>query len=299
MGKRDTGSQIVTVIINTFNDADLLPYAIQSVLRQSHRNFELLIFDNCSTDQTQSVVASISDARIKYVKSKSHVPLSMARNQAMILARGAFVAFLDSDDTWEENKLDAQVKLISSSNHLFVCSNFYRDHGSRGSKPVFEARILRRLLGRTPLELFYPIALSSLLFRTEAIREIGFNNESQIVGDYELTTELARRGSWRMLFDPLVTIADRPESLSNLKSELMVEELFDLAHRLSARNMHSSASYVACRAIEIGFLRLGGSLLTMTGARNAIRIPKFWLHAIAYIAHRLGVIVVARGRLGT
>jgi glycosyltransferase involved in cell wall biosynthesis len=94
-----------TVVIPTYNRAELLPDAIQSVLDQSYKHFELLIVDDHSTDNTRVVVQSFADDRITYIVNQRNKGVSGARNTGIFRAKGEWVAFLDSDDVWLPTKL--------------------------------------------------------------------------------------------------------------------------------------------------------------------------------------------------
>lgn len=101
----------VSVIITTFDRASFLQAAIESVLAQTFKNFELLVLDNSSKDNTKEIVKSFSDRRVKYF---CHKPLNIseARNLGVKKARGKYVAFLDDDDKWLPNKLRDQLRVF-------------------------------------------------------------------------------------------------------------------------------------------------------------------------------------------
>ena len=103
---------LVSVIIPTFNRAELVPRAIKSILGQSYANFECIIVDDASTDNTKKVVSSIKDERIIYLRHQENRHASAARNTGIKNARGEFIAFLDDDDEWLSTKLEKQVSLI-------------------------------------------------------------------------------------------------------------------------------------------------------------------------------------------
>jgi len=104
----------ISAIITTFNRASFLNAAIKSVLFQTFKNFELLILDNSSTDNTEKIVKSFNDKRIKYIKHKP-LNISEARNLGVKEARGNYIAFLDDDDRWLPNKLKDQLNIFEKS----------------------------------------------------------------------------------------------------------------------------------------------------------------------------------------
>jgi len=113
------GEALVSVIIPTYNRARCLRRAIRSVLSQTHRNLELIIADDASTDDTASLVESIDDPRVVYVCQKRNMGASAARNLGLDVARGFFVAFQDSDDEWLLDKLEEQIASLENAGPEF------------------------------------------------------------------------------------------------------------------------------------------------------------------------------------
>lgn len=104
----------VSIVIPTYNRAEWLDISVGSVLRQSYRDWECLIVDDRSTDDTAERVAAIaeSDSRIRYVRNEHPQGPSGARNQGIEASNGRYVAFLDSDDEWEPNHLEDSVRVL-------------------------------------------------------------------------------------------------------------------------------------------------------------------------------------------
>ena len=103
--------ELVSIIMPSYNTANYIAASIQSVLDQTYQNWELLLVDDCSTDDTDAVVAPfLSDARIRYLKNDRNSGAAISRNRALREAKGRWIAFLDSDDLWYPTKLEAQLK---------------------------------------------------------------------------------------------------------------------------------------------------------------------------------------------
>ena len=98
-------SPFVSIVIPTYNRANLLLQAIQSVLTQSYEHFELLVVDDHSTDSTPHLVKTITDSRVHYIRLNENQGAPAARNIGLKKAKGELVAFLDSDDQWDFNKI--------------------------------------------------------------------------------------------------------------------------------------------------------------------------------------------------
>ena len=105
----------VSVIIPTYNRADILPRAVNSVLSQTFTDYEIIIVDDCSLDDTQAAISRFDDLRVHSVKHKRNRGASAARNTGIRYARGEYVAFLDDDDEWLPKFLERQVGILESS----------------------------------------------------------------------------------------------------------------------------------------------------------------------------------------
>ena len=117
---------LVSVIINCFDGEKFLSKAIESVLDQNYKNWEIVFFDNNSTDNSSLILKNYKDKRIKYFKSKNKLSLYRARNLAIKKAKGTLISFLDVDDWWLKSKLNKQVKFfIKNKNISALYSNIY------------------------------------------------------------------------------------------------------------------------------------------------------------------------------
>jgi len=105
----------VSVIISTYNRAHLIGRAIQSVLNQTYQDFEVIVVDDGSTDNTEEIVKSFNDPRIRYIRHEKNKGAAAARNTGIKAARGKYIAFQDSDDEWLPEKLEKQMKVFENA----------------------------------------------------------------------------------------------------------------------------------------------------------------------------------------
>ena len=114
----------VSILLPTYNRVHLLPRAVESVLQQTYKNWELIIWDDGSNDETTDYCQRLSDQRISYHSEENH-GMSYVLNHAIALSKGKYLAFLDDDDEWAENKLEVQLALLESYNDIdMVFGNF-------------------------------------------------------------------------------------------------------------------------------------------------------------------------------
>lgn len=131
---------LVSIVMPAYNCSDFIGTTIDSILNQTYKNFEIIIVDDCSTDDTPKIVLEYSqrDSRVKYHKLKENSGAAVARNTAVELANGKYMAFLDSDDVWFEDKLSKQIQFMKDNNYVFTCTGYTKidDEGNYLNKTV-------------------------------------------------------------------------------------------------------------------------------------------------------------------
>lgn len=117
---------LVSIITPTYNCGNYIAETIESVLQQTYQNWEMIIVDDCSTDDTKNIVHEYKkkDKRIKYYCLERNSGAAVARTKAMEIAKGRYMAFLDSDDLWMPNKLDCQITQMEENSWYFTCTDY-------------------------------------------------------------------------------------------------------------------------------------------------------------------------------
>lgn len=118
--------KLISIIMPTYNCAKFIGRTIESVINQTYDNWELIIVDDCSKDNTEEVVKEYikKDERINYYKFETNQGAAMARTESMKRAKGNYMAFLDSDDLWYKDKLEKQLKFMIDNNYNFTCTAY-------------------------------------------------------------------------------------------------------------------------------------------------------------------------------
>lgn len=183
----------ISVITPTYNRADTLPRAIESVLEQRYDDFEHVIVDDGSTDDTASVVADYDDDRIEYVRLEGNNGANAARNEGIRTASGEYVTFLDSDDEYYPGKLEACVdaldSLPESYGGVFHGYDVYRGETYLGPESTDEGRVTLADLGERNV----PGSFITSTFRRSVFEEVGFLDEAMASSqDYEFYLRVAR-----------------------------------------------------------------------------------------------------------
>lgn len=194
----------ISVIIPTYNRADLLPRAINSVLNQTFQDFELIIVDDGSTDNTKQVVQEFQnkDSRIKYIWQENSGGPAGPRNIGIRHSEGEYIAFLDSDDEWLLEKLEKQLKLFKNSkkkNLGFVGCNALIVNEKTGIKKKYNTPTYHNdeIFFKKLLENNFIYSVGSLMIRKEVFNNIGLYDESLTTGeDWDLILRIAQKYSF-------------------------------------------------------------------------------------------------------
>jgi GT2 family glycosyltransferase len=199
----EKNSPLVSIIIPTYNRASWLKGAIDSVLNQTFRDFELIVVDDGSTDETEAIVDSYDDP-VKYFYQSNQGP-SAARNLGIKQATANLLAFLDSDDRWLKEKLQIQVDLMMKNPDVKIC---YTDETwIRNGKRVNPKKIHQKYSGWIyqkclPLCIISP---SSVMIHREVFERAGLFDESMFVcEDYDLWLRISRYYPITFINKPLI-----------------------------------------------------------------------------------------------
>ena len=216
----------VSVIIPTYNRAHVLGRSIQSVLNQTFQDFELIIVDDGSTDDTESLVNRFSSKKIKYVRHQGNQGRSVTRNTGIRLAKGDYIAFLDDDDEWMPEKLDKQMKIIGTAPPevgvvftKFKQYDRFGDYVPQRKLPKKEGNIFKQLLGE------YFIGLQTILVKKECFDKVGlFNKRILYAQDWDLLLRISQHYQFLYIDEPLAIVYEQPEDL-RLKHECNLADM--------------------------------------------------------------------------
>ena len=222
----------VSVIINCFNSELYINEAIKSVLNQTYKNFELIIFDNCSTDNTAKLINSFKDVRIKYFKSDKTYNLGKARDLATKKSKNSWISFIDSDDLWLSSKLSEQVAYIKRNKKIgLVYTDFlYIDEASHELKKKSYTRFYDELIYKNLIKKNY-ICFSSIIFNKEIIKTKNFFNPIlKNSEDYDLLLKIAQKNSLGYIKKKLVRYRVHESNLTKFQTKRSFSEWQYLVH---------------------------------------------------------------------
>lgn len=203
----------VSIIMPSYNTGRFISKTIESVLAQSYSNWELIIVDDCSTDDTDEVVNQyLSDTRIRYLKNAKNSGAAVSRNRALREAKGKWIAFLDSDDLWMPKKLEKQILFMEKNGYHFSYTNYIEiDEGSipNGKQVTGPKRITKHGM----YNYCWPGCLT-VMYDADAvglvqIADIKKNN------DYAMWLKVCKKADCYLLDETLARYRKRSGSISN------------------------------------------------------------------------------------
>jgi len=207
----------VSIAIATYNRAHLLKRAIQSILNQTYQDFEIIVVDDGSTENTEEVVKSFTDKRIRFIKHKENKGLSATRNTGIKAARGKYVAFQDDDDEWLPEKLEKQMNVFKNAQRKVgvVYTGFWRIEGDK--KIYIPSREIQQKDGDIHKEILKGnfITAQAAVVKKECFQISGMFDE-QIASrqDWELWIKISKDWYFKFIDEPLTIVYRIPDSIS-------------------------------------------------------------------------------------
>ena len=135
---------LISIIVPVYNAEEFLDDTINTVLNQTYQNFELILVNDCSTDNSLNVIKNYTDKRIKLINNKVNSKAALTRNNGIKEAKGKYICFLDADDLWDKEKLQKQIKFMKEKECAFSFTGyeFADEKGKPNGKKVFVPKII-------------------------------------------------------------------------------------------------------------------------------------------------------------
>jgi teichuronic acid biosynthesis glycosyltransferase TuaG len=216
---------MVSIVMPAYNAAKTIRESVESVLNQTVDDWELLVIDDGSRDNTPQILAEFvkKDDRIVFLTNKENRGVSYTRNKAISLAKGEWIAFLDSDDIWREDKLEKQLALAELHPDMVVCytaSSFINDEGQLYEyiMPAIERLTYKQLLRKNLM------SCSSVMVRSSVMKEIRMPNDQMHEDYYVWLTVVKECGVAYGINEPLLVyrLCANSKSSNRLKSAKML-----------------------------------------------------------------------------
>lgn len=230
---------LISIIMNCYNGSKYLPQALDSVYQQTFKDYEIIFWDNQSTDNSGEIALRYGEP-LRYFRGEEFLPLGAARNAAIEKASGKYIAFLDCDDIWLPEKLEKQVELLDSNKELgLVYSDTYviDKNGNLIKSTYF--RSIKPFSGNVFKELFLSnfIPILTVVVRRETLGKVGgFDPKYVIAEDYDLWLRIAEHYPIDFIEQPLAKYRFHGESASQKNMVLSYQEEIQIKEYWQNRN---------------------------------------------------------------
>ena len=218
---------LVSIIMNCHNGETYLKESINSLINQTYKNWELIFWDNFSSDSSKEVLMQFSDKRIKYYYTKNFTPLYEARNLAIKKTSGEFISFLDTDDWWSPKRLEKQIELFFKDKNLdVVYTNFYFFYNKTKTKKISskknlpDGKITQKLLSNYNIGGILTALCKKKIFQTKQ-----FIGKYEIIGDFDFFVDVSLSSFFGCIQEPLAYYRIHGLNMSLRKIHLHIQEL--------------------------------------------------------------------------
>ena len=219
-------SPLITVILPVYNRENYLREAIQSILDQTYKNFELLIVDDASTDNSLRVAKDFQDPRIRIISNKVNKGVSFSRNKGIFEAKGDLIAFMDSDDISLSDRLWKQVRILEDKKDVSICGSWLT---FMSTGKILRAREYHEEI-KCNMLIFCSMSVGLVMARAEVFDDNWFDTTMRYGEDYELWSRLIWKERMYNIQESLIMYRDHKNQLSVQNKQHQIE--MDLNIRL-------------------------------------------------------------------
>lgn len=221
-------NDLVSIIIPTFNRKDTILKSLQSILNQTHKNIEVIIVDDGSTDETYRLFEKQTDKRINFYRYEKNQGACYARNYGFSKSNGVYIAFHDSDDEWVPSKLEEQLHELKKNNYDFIFCGMTRIKGNNKyyfpmTKFNENGDVLHQQLMQNH------ISTQTMLMKREVLEKVNFDITFKRFQDWDFSLQVILNNfKIGYLEEPLVISEVQKNSISaNIKTSLAYEHLYE------------------------------------------------------------------------
>ena len=254
MKKQD--NTLVSIITPTYNSSKYIKETIESVLEQTYTQWELVITDDCSSDNTANIVKHFqsTDSRIKFYQLEKNSGAAVARNNSIKNSKGVFLAFLDSDDLWYETKLQSQLKFMGSEIHFSFTAYQYIDKSSVIKNKTVDSSNSGDFSYTDMLKKKATLGCSTVILRKEKFDDLMMPN-IRTGQDYAFWLKLLKTGSKAYIYNSILTkYRITPDSISSNKFKKATRQFY-IYRKIEGINFFNSIYYFLHYAFRAVFRR--------------------------------------------
>ena len=243
---------LISIVLPVYNVERYITEAMDSVLKQTVQDFEILVIDDCSTDNTIKIVEAYKDNRIKITKKEKNRGLIDSLNIGFGLAKGKYIARMDGDDINELGRLEKQLHILETYPEIIACGSWIKYFG--GYDTVIKHcekhdAIVAQMLVKCPM------SLGCCMLRTSAVRAFSFNNDKVHVEDYDFWSRIAWNGKLYNIQEVLYNYRSHDNQVSSLYNNIQREGDIEIKLSLFKKLNYNTEKYTDNFLIKVMFTK--------------------------------------------
>lgn len=245
---------MVTVLMSVYNGEKFLEEAIESILNQTFSDFEFLIINDGSTDNSVKIIESFEDSRIRLINNEKNLKLIASLNKGVSLAKGKYIARMDCDDISMPDRLEKEVKFLESNQEYGLVGTWYTVIDGEGIEKYNRSYPSNNELIKLFLSLNCPLAHGSIMGKTELFKQNAYGSkEHYAVEDYELWVRMAKTTKIHNIPEYLFKYRIYGESFSDSKTQLMYDQTLEMSKKLYIKNKNQYKELIKKQILEDGY----------------------------------------------
>ena len=205
---------LVSIIVPVYNAEIYLRECLDSLINQTYKNIEIIVVDDCSTDNTLKNLKSIKDKRLRIVKLEKNSGACAARNKGIDEAKGKYIAFQDSDDLWHDDKLESQLSFMKDNKALVSFCNFNKMNEKNEVKTQFPIGVKEGVISYLELLNKSISSTQCIIVHKKCLNNVRFDEKLPRLQDWDFTLELAKKYDVYHYDKVLVDVFIQPNSIS-------------------------------------------------------------------------------------
>jgi len=244
----NSGYGLVSVIMPYYNSGRFVLDAVNSVLKQVYSNFELIIIDDCAKEDIKEILKGIKDDRIKIITNETNCGAAKSRNKGIEKAQGKWLAFLDSDDLWDERKLQLSLEYMVKNNVAFSCTDYFVIDEDGKVKTTYSPK--KDVYSYKNILKHNRIGCSTVICNKEIVGSVYFPEQAEKREDFACWLNILKKGiDVHCVHIPLSSYRTGNESVSSSKLK-MVKYQWKVYRKVEKKNWFASVYYLMHWAIK-------------------------------------------------
>ncbi len=237
---------MVSIVMPSYNTGKYIKQSIESVLSQTYAKWELIIVDDGSTDNTHDVLKEFKDERIRVFVNSKNSGAAVSRNKAIYEAKGEWVAFLDSDDLWTDDKLEKQIKFMKENQYSFSCA--YSTYVDEESKSLNKLDTCPKRITRKDMLMYNWIACLTAVYHVPTVGLVQIENIPKR-NDYAMWLQITRKVDCVCIPEVLGIYRVRKNSVSHTSAKKLIEAHYQMFRVCEKMNVFQSLFYTVINMI--------------------------------------------------